>query len=447
MTVNTLSFETLKRSIAGTALLPEDEGYLAASTVAVATGSPVLVVLPKTAADVSTAVTFARAENLPLSVRSGGHSGAGHGTNTGGVVINLSSMNSVVVEPSGLVSIGGGAVWGDIAAALAGHGLALTSGDTVSVGVGGLTLGGGIGWMVRKHGLALDSLVAAEVVTASGDIVTADQNTHADLFWAIRGGGGNFGIVTRFTFLAQPLDRIVGGSISFGMDALETTLAGWRDAMRSAPEELTTTLVAMPDFGPFPAGVQLLVCYAGDDEQAAAEAFEPLLGLPGMLSHDLKLKNNAEMLEEAHPPAGPLVIVDNNAFSPELSDAAIADLAAYFRSLDTSVLMIRSLGGAFSRVPADATAFAHRDSEALVMSVAFLPEGSGAGAVRDVQDRWATLAPYLSGTYANFRTSTDEAVVAQMYPPETRERLTAIKGQYDPENLFARNLNIRPVSN
>lgn len=438
--------DALRSALTGPVLLPGDDGYEAASTVAVDTGSPAAVVLPATAGDVAQAVRFAAFEQLLLSVRSGGHSASGHGTNAGGLVINLTSLASVTVEPDGLVAVGGGAVWGDIAAALSEHGLAISSGDTISVGVGGLTLGGGIGWLVRTHGLALDHLVAAEVVTAAGDIVTADASTHPDLFWAIRGGGGNFGIVTSFTFQAHPIGKVVGGSISFGMDALESTLTGWRNAMRSAPEELNTTLVAMPAFGPFPAGVQLLVCYAGDDEEEAAAAVAPLLALPGVASHELKPMAYAEMLDEAHPPAGPIAMVDNNGFSPELTDAAIDELAGYFRSLDASVLMVRSLGGAFNRVPADATAFAHRGSEALIISVAFLAEDAEDEAVQGVHDRWLPVAAHLSGTYANFRSGTDESVVAQMYPPSTRERLAAIKHRYDPENLFNQNLNVRPVA-
>lgn len=428
--------------LTGTLIRPGDTDYDAASTTYAATGAPAVIVRPSSAADVAAAVLHARDNGLVLSVRSGGHGGHGLSTNTGGLVIDLSSLASIAVDGD-TVTIGGGAVWGDIAAALRPHELALTSGDTVSVGVGGLTLGGGIGWMVRQYGLALDSLVDAEIVTASGAIVRASDEP--DLYWAIRGGGGNFGVVTSFVFRAHPLRQVVAGSISFGADNLAGLLRGWRDVMRAAPEQLNATFLAMPGFGPeMPAGIQVLVCYAGDDRAAADAAIAPLLALPGVLASDITVKDYADVLEEAHPPEG-ITSVVNNGFAPTLSDELVDELASVYSQLGASVLMIRSLRGALNRIEADATAFAWRDSEVLLISAAFLPPDADGAAIARVRDVWHTLQPRLSGSYGNFLTTADENTVESMYPPATLARLREIKRTWDPANLFNQNQNIRPA--
>ena len=287
------SLDDFRATLDGALLLPGDDGYVAASTTHYATGEPALVVVASSTVDVVAAVRHASDHGLRLSVKGGGHGTSGASTNVGGLVLDLSRLDSVEVvdQDAALVRIGGGATWGHIANALEAHGLALTSGDTVSVGVGGLTLGGGIGWLVRKYGLALDSLVAAEVVTANGDVITASESEHPDMFWALRGGGGNFGVVTAFTFEAHPLDGVISGTIDLDPSTLADTLKGWRDVMRSAPEELNVTFVALPSFGPdMPPVVQLGVCYGGTDTAAADAAIAPLLALPGVLKHEIAPK-------------------------------------------------------------------------------------------------------------------------------------------------------------
>ena len=186
--------------------------------------------------------------DLAVSVRSGGHSPLGHSTNTGGMVIDLAHLDAVEVLDADrrLVRVGGGATWGQVSAALDPHGWALTAGDTSDVGVGGLTLGGGIGWLVRRHGLAVDNLVGARVVTADGRLVTASADEHPDLFWALRGGGGNFGVVVDFDFVAQPVSTVHYGTITYQVDDPADLLRRWRNAMRLAPEELSSTLALMP---------------------------------------------------------------------------------------------------------------------------------------------------------------------------------------------------------
>ena len=226
----TRMIDELRDGRAGTAVLSGDKDWGANPPIYPPQGDPVAVVRPETPEQVGEALRFAAAEGIGVAVRSGGH-GSGHFDVDGALVIELSNFTAVEVD-STTVRIGGGAVWGDVAAALGKHKLGITSGDTKSVGVGGLALGGGIGWMVREHGLALDNLVAAEVVLASGEVVTASADEHPDLFWALRGGGGNFGVVTTFVFEAHPLDGVVFGTLSYAVEGAAEVLKGWRDVMR-----------------------------------------------------------------------------------------------------------------------------------------------------------------------------------------------------------------------
>lgn len=440
------TLDDLSDALTGSVVRPGDDAYDDARTVFSGVGEPAVVVRASEPADVSAAVRFAREHGLVLSVRSGGHSGSAFSTNTGGLVVDLRGLDeiSILDEEAGLVRIGAGALWGPVATTLGEHGLAITSGDTVSVGVGGLTLGGGIGWMVRSHGLALDNLVEASVVTADGSIVTASPDKHPDLFWAMRGGGGNFGIATSFVFRAHRLAGVYAGLIRYGSDNLAAVLSGWRDQMREAPEELNTTFVSMPDFPGMPGGVQLFVCFAGDDEAAASAAVGPLLGLPGLVSADIQPKRYADVLEEAHPPEG-MTIVSNNAFARELSDELITGLDELYERIGGSVLMIRSLSGAFNRIPSDATAFPWRDSEALIISAAFLPPDAPAGSAERIRDEWGRLSSHLQGLYGGFSDARPGEATARLYPPDVLDRLSAIKHRYDPDNLFSQNHNIRPV--
>lgn len=430
---------------AGTILAPGSADYESArNTYGNPEALPAVIARPASIDDVAAAVRYAGAEGLALSVRSGGHSG--FSSNDGGLVLDLAAFGDVEVLDGDRVRVGSGARWGDVATTLAQHGLALSSGDTVSVGVGGLTLSGGIGWMVRQYGLALDSLVEAEVVLASGEIVTASAESEPELFWALRGGGGNFGVVTRFTFQAHPLAGVVAGTITFDADDLRAALTGWRDVMREAPEQLNATFMAMPPFGPeMPASVMVMVCYGSDDEAAARAAIQPLLDLPTVTGSDIAPKAYAEVLEEAHPPEGPITVIVNNAFAKQTTDDLIEALVAAYRGMGGSVLMLRWLSGAFNRVPADATAFAHRDAELFVISAAFLTPDAPADAADTIARHWASLGDHVGGEYGNFTTETSPEAVERMYPPATLDRLRAIKTRVDPLNLFRQNHNIVPA--
>jgi FAD/FMN-containing dehydrogenase len=439
-----MTIEALRSSISGTLLVDGDEGF---SALPFAVGAPSVIVRPQSTDDVAAALAHATAEGLAVSIRSGGHTGGSHTTVAGGLVLDLSAFSSILVEGS-TVTIGAGATWGAVAAELAQHDLALSSGDTASVGVGGLTLGGGVGWLVRQYGLALDSLRSARVVLANGSVVTASDSENPDLFWAIRGGGGNFGVVTHFTFEAHPLDGIVHGVIAVSTDDLGALLRGYRDVMRHAPEALGVSFMKFPPMGPdMPGGPAFHVLWAGSDLDEAMRHIQPLLDLPGVVSHDIAPKGYVDALDDPPPaePGAPMpTIVGNNGWVRDFSDEAIDTIVETDAALAGSMLIVRYVRGAFNRIAEDATAFAWRDAEALVVSIAFLPPGTEPEAAARVNEAWAPVRAFTEGTYGNFVTEVGERIVSLMYPPPTRARLSSLKSVWDPANLFSQNQNIEP---
>ncbi|WP_328989981.1 FAD-binding oxidoreductase [Kribbella sp. NBC_01245] len=442
------ALETLRRDFSGDIIEPGAAEYEAASRALLAAGTPVYVLRPHSVGDVQAGVRFAAAAELVLSVRGGSHSFAGFGTNDGGVVIELSNLATVEVidKERHLVRIGGGAKWGQVAAALAPHGLAISSGDTKSVGVGGLTLTGGIGWKVRKYGLAMDNVVAVELVTATGEVVRAAEDENPELFWAIRGGGGNFGIVTAFEFAAHPTTDVYFGKISFPAAEAAAVLQGWADYLRTAPEELTSIVdFANPFLGGPEAPVDVHVAFDGDDAELAAKAIDPIRRLGTVLSDDVVLKPYADTLVDGMiPPPGIKVMTRSGFVDKDSVPEVLRILAEVGASERPPSIAVRSVGGAVSRVADDATAYAHRQAE--LMFVTALPGPAPVvDAARPGFDAiWGRLTPHLSGAYANFLATATEEDVAAIYPAETYERLAAVKRQYDPSNLFAGNHNVLP---
>ncbi len=431
------------------ALRPGDDGYDDAARVFFASGEPALVVRPRDPDEVAIALAHAVHLDLAVSVRSGGHSPLGHGTNTGGMVIDLAHLDTVEIIDARrrVVRVGGGATWGRVAAALDPHGWGLTAGDTANVGVGGLTLGGGIGWMVRRHGLAIDNLVAARVATADGRLVTASAEEHPELFWALRGGGGNFGVVLDFDFVAQEVTTVHYGTITYRLDDLAGLLVRWRDAMRVAPEELSSTLVLMPRMPAAPASAMVLLCYAGEPGTTLLEAdaaIEPLLELGTVTAASIAERRYADVLEDAQHPPG-LRLVGRNTLVPTLGDEVITAIDHLHGTPAPAAIAVRSLGGAFGRVPTDATAFAHRDAEAMVVCGLMLPETATDADVERALVPWRAVAAHGTGTYVNFQGSATAEDVAAAYPPATHARLAAVKRAYDPGNLFALNHNVEPA--
>jgi FAD/FMN-containing dehydrogenase len=431
--------------MAGEVLTPGQDGYDEAAATVFATGAPDLVVRPRDARGVAAALDYARAARMPVSVRSGGHSPAGHSTSDGGMVIDLRYLRGVQIVDGDArrVRVGAGATWGAVAATLQPAGLALTAGDTASVGVGGLTLAGGIGWMVRRHGLAIDAVTGAEVVTADGKAVRANVTEHPDLLWALRGGGGNFGVVVSLDFTAQPVAAVHYGAITYRLDELHvpTLISGWQDRMRASDESLTTALTLVPVMGQ-PALAMLRCCYASADPAAAATALEPFRRLAPVAADEIRVVPYAGVLEEARMPPGVQMQVRNALFR-SLDDERATAIARLFG--EGVAVELRSLGGAFGRVPADATAFAHRDATVLLVAGTMLPAGVAPEVADEALAGWPALAARASGAYTGFLGPATEADIAAAYPAATYQRLAAVKRRYDPGNVFARNHNIRPA--
>ena len=441
--------EDLGRDFGGEIIEPGGAEYEAVSGSVLVAGSPAVVVRPSTVADVQKAVRFAADSGLELSVRGGGHAFAGFGTNDGGVVIDLSKLAGVelVDKERHLVLIGGGALWGQVAATLATHGLAISSGDTKSVGVGGLTLSGGIGWKVRKYGLAIDNLVAVELVTAEGEVVRASVQENPELFWAVRGGGGNFGIVTAFEFEAHPTTEVFHGKLTFPAAEAAGVLQGWADYLRTAPEELTSTVtLANPFTGGPEAPIEILVAFDGDSQELANEVIDPIRRLGTVLADTVVRKPVADTLEEGFAPPPGIKVVNRSAFVVEESVPEVLKILAEVGTSERSpILALRSVGGAVARVADDATAYAHRQAELMVLVTVVGPAPVVEAAQPGLDAIWARLASHVSGAYANFLASATDEDVAAVYPTETYQRLAAVKSQYDPGNLFRGNHNVRPA--
>jgi FAD/FMN-containing dehydrogenase len=365
------------------------------------------------------------------------------------MVLDLAHLDDVEVLDAErrLVRVGGGATWGRVAAALEPHGWAITAGDTSNVGVGGLALGGGIGWMVRRFGLTIDNMVGARVVTADGQLVATSENQHPDLFWALRGGGGNFGVVVDFDFVAQQVSTVHFGSVKYRLDDPADLLRRWRDAMRVMPEQVSSTVALMPRMPGSPATATVLLCYAGEQDVSETDVdavIEPLLGLGTVLEATISEKRYSEILEEAAPPPG-VRLVMRNTLVPTLDDDVVRAIDRLYDAAGMRAIAVRSLGGAFGRVPTEATAFAHRDAEAMVVNMTVLPELTTDAEVDQALVPWRAVAACGTGMYVNFQGSATAEDVAAAYPPATYARLAAVKRAYDPCNRFALNHNVAPA--
>lgn len=436
---------TFKQDFDGDIVLPTDPEYAHDANSFMFTGKPAIILKPQTAQAVAQAILFCKQQALVVSVRSGGHSGAGFSTNEGGAIIDMAhfTQTELLDQEKNRVRVGAGARWGEVAHTLGKYSLAISSGDTKTVGVGGLTLGGGIGWLVRKYGLAIDALVAAEVVTADGRILRASESENSDLFWALRGGGGNFGIVTFFEFEAYEVKKVYSGTIMYDVENLDSLVRGWRDVMRQAPEELTTTFLMMPAIGENPAMAMIICVFIGDEEHGL-HVLDPLFNVGTVRMKDLKEKAYADVLEEAHPPQGMKVVV-HNGFIPTFSDEAISEIVTQFENAGNLILQIRSIGGAMNRISADATAFAHRTNEVFVVSPSFMPPTATEDELQQTPTSWQAIERFTVGAYHNFFSVKNGSQSCELaFPPATLKKLRTIKQNYDPTNFFNQNCNISP---
>jgi FAD/FMN-containing dehydrogenase len=403
-----------------------------------------LIIRARSVADVVEAVGRARREELKLTVVAGGHGPWSH-TPDAGMRIELSAIDGIEIDGV-TVHVGGGATWGAVAARIGEEGLAISSGDTASVGVGGLTLGGGIGWMTRLWGLAVDQLIGAQVVTADGAVVETSATEHPDLFWALRGGGGNFGIVTRFDFAAHRLPAIVHGEYSGATDP-RSVLRGMRDVLRDAPRELTVTYMDVPAMDPSaPAGARLAAVWAGTDEDALREALAPIGDLDGMEAtittpayRDILM----EMPQPEDPDQRPPGFIGGNGLYAELDDDLIDRLIAFRAAHPASVVFLRSLGGAYGDVSQDSTAFPARHATWFVMAGGFDIPGLIDDETRAlIAADWSRIEEGRLAEYGNFADTERPDAVAGMFDDVAYERLRSVKAKWDPQNVFRRNHNI-----
>ncbi|HWI32372.1 MAG TPA: FAD-binding protein [Microbacterium sp.] len=440
-----MRIEELREQVAGRVIAPAEDGWDAARLFHSGIGEPALIVRAASVADVAAAVRWASAEGVAVAVRGGGHSA--WGTVAGGLTIDLGELTDIEIDGT-LVRVGGGATWGAVAGTLSEAGLGVSSGDTASVGVGGLTLGGGIGWMVRAWGLAADQLTGVQLVTAAGDVVEVSAASHPELFWALRGGGGNFGVVTRFDYRAHELPAVVFGELSLQGDA-RPVLRALRDTLRGAPRELTVTYADVPAMDPSaPAGATITACWIGDDVDAARAALGPVLALSGVEVNDLGVRPYPDILLEMpeFDPNQPMPgFIGGNTLLTDADDDVLDALATFRESNPASVLFLRSLGGAYGDVPDDATAFSPRGATWFAMAGAFDLPGTTTEQRAAVEDEWARIEARGGGVYGNFTQAVDGSVVAKMYSPETSARLAKVKREWDPGNVFSRNHNVAPA--
>ncbi len=412
-------------------------------------------------ADVAAAVRFARHHDLEMAVRGGGHNVAGTAVCDDGIVIDLSEMRSVWVDPTArTAAVQGGALWGDVDHETQAHGLATTGGIVSHTGVAGLTLGGGLGWLMRKHGLTVDNLLGAEVVTADGSIVRASADEHPDLFWALRGGGGNFGIVTSFRFALHPIGpTVMAGPVFWAADDTVDLLRFYRDFVAEVPDDLGTVirvgtvppLPGIPENLHWRPAIAVACCYAGaveEGERAVGELrrfgtpLVDLVGLKPYVAHQGAIDETVPHGWHYYWKATSLT---------GLSDAVISVVAdhAYTASSPRSYAVIFHVGGAVARVPDDATAYAGRDvAHNMVIEGVWLPEESGKHAAAETA--WArgfldALDPHRTGVYVNFLDSDDDTSrVREAYGDRIYRRLAEVKARYDPDNAFHHNKNIPP---
>jgi len=444
----------LAERVRGQVLAPGDVGYDAMRIVmsGEVDARPALIARPVDADDVAAVVGFARETGLPLAVRSGGHSGAGHSTCEGGLVLDLRDMTAIDIDPeAGTAWAQAGVTAGGFTAAAHEHGLAVGFGDTASVGLGGLVTGGGVGYLARKHGLTIDSLLAAEVVTADGVVRRVDADSEPELFWAIRGGGGNLGVVTRFQFRLQPVGEVVGGLLV--LPATPETVAGFVAAAEAAPDELTTIANVMncPPLPFVPAEhhgslvVLGMLCFAGDRRRAAA-ALAPFRALGEPLADLLRPMSYPEMYPPEDPDYRPTAVA-RTMFVDEVGLGTARTIVEQLAASDAPLraVQLRALGGAVARVPDDATAYAHRSRRVMVNVASFYVGADD----REVRAQWveglgAALADGDDAAYVNFLADEPDRVRAA-YPGPTWDRLAAVKATYDPGNLFRRNQNVPPA--
>ena len=434
-----IDYDSIPPSVA--AVEPGDFGFSRVRSTYMRGGSPGLVLQPRSEAEVVEALVWARRQpGIALGIRSGGHGISGRSTNDGGIVIDLKRLNTIEVvdEAARIVRVGPGARWMDVAAALEPYGWALSSGDYGGVGVGGLATAGGIGWLARGHGLTIDHLRAARVVLADGTIVTADAETNAELFWAVRGAGANVGIVTSFDFEVDEVGDIGFATLAFDASDTAGFLERWGATVEASPREVTSFLIAGGARPGQPLVAQVMVAVDNDDPDRIIELLQPFAEIAPLLQQQVELKPYAAVMANAsgadHAATGEPVsrsaLVEH--LTPALAEAAAALIetgASYFFS-------VRSVGGAVSDVAEDATAYAHRSANFAIAAL-------GSNAQR-LNAQWDAMGEHFDGLYLSFETDLRPERITEAFPPATLARLRALKSQLDPDTVFRDNFSVAP---
>ncbi len=450
--------QKFKASLRGLLIQPNDAGYDEARQVynGMIDRRPRLIARCLDVADVITAVNFGRNNNMLVAIRGGGHNAGGLGVCNDGLVIDLSLMNYTHVDPiAHTVRVGGGSTWGDVDHATHAFGLATPSGFISSTGVGGLTLGGGLGHLTRKFGLTIDNLLAVDMVLADGSFVTASVEANEDLFWAIRGGGGNFGVVTSFLFKAHPVSTVFGGPMLWQLDQATEVMQWYREFITTAPEDLSGffAFLVVPPGPPFPEHLHtktmcgVVWCYTGPPQQAE-ETFNsirnlriPACDLVGPMPYPA-----LQSMFDALYPSG-LQWYWKADFFKELSDEAISRHLKYGSKLPTmhSTMHLYPINGAAHRVGRNDTAFSYREATWAEVIVGVDPDPANQDRIITwARDYWEALHPYSAGgAYVNFLMEEGEDRIKATFR-DNYERLVAIKNKYDPKNFFRVNQNIKP---
>lgn len=452
--------ETLKKHIKGSIYSPKDKEYADLRTVYSASVNkyPKLIVQCSCPADVVVAVQFGRKNHLPISVRGGGHSGPGYGVCDDGLVIDLSKMNEVKVDPKKRrAKVGGGALLRDLDDATHAHGLAVPAGINSTTGVGGLTLGGGHGYLSRKFGLTVDSLIGAELVLADGRLATASETENQDLFWAIRGGGGNFGVVTSFLFTLHPVRNIYGGPTFWNLGDATQILQWYRDFTKEAPDDIYGffSFHTVPSSDPFPEAIWgkkmcgVVWCCTMPPEEAERILSPVLERFPPVFQYLAEMPYPAlQSLFDPFYPKGMQWYWKGN-FVDQLLDAAIALHLEHADKMPAglSTMHLYPINGKVHERNGKDMAFAHRDSLWSQVIVGVDPDPGMFGTIRSwARGYWEALKPYSAkGGYLNFMMEEGKTTVKNMYG-DNYDRLVAIKRKYDPENVFRSNQNIEPAN-
>jgi hypothetical protein len=451
VTLEQAAVQELSDSLRGRLLLPGAEGYDAARAVLNPTINkfPALIVQPAGAADIMNAVTFARERELLLAVKCGGHSFAGKSTCEGGMQIDLSSFRNARVDvDSRTAYIAGGSLLAGLDQEAMAQGLVTTAGTVSHTGVGGLTLGGGFGRLARRFGLALDNVTGVDIVTADGKLLHADANEHPDLFWGVRGGGGNFGVVANFEFKLHPMQRtVIGGDIVYPMEKFGDVLRFYADYITEAPDDLYMDFAVASKAGTTDGVVVISTCYSGPE--SGAEAIYSQIKKIGAPQFDGTKSIDYVALQRSWDDTDPRTTGSylKSGFIDEFPDKLVDLILQKYKAYNErgTTMFFQHSGGAIGRVPVEATAFAHRKSIANMFAVVEWPLGEPAEShINYVKEYWKPFEPFTDGWYTNEVADHAAATVNGNYQGNY-ERLLKVKNTYDPTNLFRLNANVKPT--